>query len=65
VEAEELLLEENDALDLIVSEEAGYLLPHVAHGVAIVDNSVKDVNGDSLEEPADDGGVDCAPVRVV
>jgi hypothetical protein len=35
------------------------------HGVTVADNSVKDVGGDGLEEPADDGGIDGAPVRVV
>ena len=65
VKAEELLLEEGDALELVVGEEAGDLLPHVARGVAIADNGVKDVGGDGLEEPAGDGGVDGAPVRVV
>jgi hypothetical protein len=65
VETEELLLEEGDALDLVVGEEAGDLLPHVARGVAVVNNGVKDVGGDGLEEPADDGGIDGAPVGVV
>jgi hypothetical protein len=65
VEAKELLLEEGDALDLVVGEEAGYLLPHIADGLAIADNGVKDVGGDGLEEPADDGGVDGALVKVM
>jgi hypothetical protein len=65
VEAKELLLEEGDALDLVVGEEAGYLLPHVTCGVAIADNGVKYVGGDGLEEPADDGGIDGALVKVM
>jgi hypothetical protein len=65
VEIEELLLEEGDALDLVVGEEVDNLLPHVARGVAVANNSVKDVGGDGLEEPADDGGVDGALVGVV
>jgi hypothetical protein len=65
VETEELLLEEGYALDLIVGEEAGDLLPHIARGVTVANDGVKDVGGDSLEEPADDGGIDGTPVGVV
>jgi hypothetical protein len=65
VEAKELLLEEGGALELVVDEEAGDLLSHVVHGITIADDDVKDVGGDGLEEPADDGGVDGAPVGVV
>jgi hypothetical protein len=65
VEAKELMLEEGDAVDLVVDEEAGYLLPHVARGVTITDNGVKYVGGDGLEEPADDGGIDGALVKVM
>jgi hypothetical protein len=65
VETEELLLEEGYALDLVVSEEAGDLLPHVMCGVIVVNDGVKDVGGDGLEEPADDGGIDGTPVGVV
>jgi hypothetical protein len=65
VKTEELLLEEGDALELVVGEEAGDLVPHVTRGVAIANNGVEDVGGDGLEEPTDDGGVDGAPVGVV
>jgi hypothetical protein len=58
-------LEEGYALDLVVGEEAGDLLPHVVRGVAVTNNGVKHVGGDGLEELADDGGIDGAPVRVV
>jgi hypothetical protein len=65
VKTKELLLEEGDALELVVGEEAGDLVPHVTRGVATTNNSVEDVGGDGLEEPADDGGVDGALVGVV
>jgi hypothetical protein len=65
VKTEELLLKEGDALELVVGEEVGDLVPHVTRGVAITNNGVEDVGGDGLEEPADDGGVDGAPVGVV
>jgi hypothetical protein len=65
VKTEEQLLEEGDALELVVGEEAGDLVPHVTCGVATANNSVEDVGGDGLEEPADDGGIDGALVGVV
>jgi hypothetical protein len=65
VKTDELLLEEGDALELVVGEEAGDLVPHITRDVVITKNSQEDVGGDGLEEPADDGGIDGAPVGVV
>ena len=55
---EELLLQENHALELVVGEEADDLGPHLVSVVAVVDDDLEDVRRDGEEYPADDGGVD-------
>jgi hypothetical protein len=50
---------------ILLSVKRPVIFFHTSCGVAIADNGVKDVGGDGLEELADDGGVDGAPVRVV
>ena len=59
-----LLLQEDDPLELVVSEEADDLRPHRVGIITVANNSVKDVLGHGEEEPSDDGGVDRQPVGV-
>jgi hypothetical protein len=50
MEAKEFLLEEAEALGLVVGEEAGDLGPDRVRGVIVTDDGVEDLSGDGLEE---------------